>query len=45
MNNSMYWMTKSNAEIWTCKIVESLFILQMDKAQTFAMVTKTAKKN
>ena len=36
-------MIKSDAEISVCKIMGSLFILQTEKAQNFAMVTKVVK--
>ena len=36
-------MTKTDAEIGVCKIMESLFVLQIEEAQNFAMVTKVVK--
>ena len=40
----MLQMTKTDAKIGICKIIESLFILQTEKAQNFAMVIKVVKK-
>ncbi len=37
-------MTKTDAEIGICKLVESLFVLQTNEAQDFAMVTKAVQK-
>lgn len=36
-------MTKTDAEIGICKIVGSLFILQKEKDQDFAIITKVTK--
>lgn len=36
-------MTKTDAKIEVCKIVGSLFVLQTEEAQDFAMITKVAK--
>ena len=42
-DNFMLQMTKTDAEIGVCKIMGSLFVLQTEEAQNFAIVTKVVK--
>ena len=42
-DNFTFWMTKTNAEIVIRKLVGSLFVLQTNKAQDFAIVTKAVQ--
>ncbi len=43
-DNFTLWMTRTKAEIRICKLVGSLFLLQTNEAQDFAMVTKSVQK-